>query len=187
MLVHGPKAPENGVIRFNGVKVPNDNLVGGEGKGLKVALITLNTGRLSIPAACVGSTKMMLEECRRWATERVQWGAPIGKHEAIAHKLADMAATTYGMESMAYLACELSELDGYDIRLEASAAKEWCTTRNWDIIDEAMQIKGGPATRSRPRSVVVASASSVSSVRCATLASTGSSRVRPRSCTCSCA
>jgi hypothetical protein len=139
----GLKALENGIIRFNGVKVPKENLVGGAGKGLKVALITLNTGRLSIPAACVGSTKAMLEECRRWATERVQWGQPIGKHEAIAHKLADMAATTHGMESMAFLACELSELQGYDIRLEASAAKEWCTVRNWDVIDEAMQIKGG--------------------------------------------
>lgn len=139
----GLRALENGIIRFNGVKVPKENLISTEGSGLKVALVTLNAGRLSIPAATVGSSKAMLEEARRWATERVQWGMPIGKHEAISHMLADLAATTYGMDSLAFLACELSELQGYDIRLEASAAKEWCTTRNWDMIDTAMQIKGG--------------------------------------------
>jgi len=139
----GLKALENGVIKFHSVKVPAANLLGKEGAGLKVALITLNTGRLSIPGAVVGSSRAMLEESRVWSTERVQWGQPVGKHEVIAHKLADMAATTWGMESLAYLATELSEIDGYDIRLEASAAKEWCTTRNWTIIDEAMQIKGG--------------------------------------------
>ncbi len=139
----GLRALQNGVIKFNQVKVPKENLVWGEGKGLKLALITLNTGRLSIPAACVGAAKMMVEECRRWSTERVQWGLPVGRHEAIAHKLADMAATTYGMECLSNLATELSQREGYDIRLEASAAKEWCTTRGWDITDEAIQIKGG--------------------------------------------
>ena len=139
----GLKALANGVIRFHQVQVPKENLIGREGEGLKIALMTLNTGRLSIPAATVGSSKAMLEECRRWSTERVQWGQAVGKHEAISHKLADMAATTFGQECLSRLATELSELDGYDIRLEASAAKEWCTTRNWTLIDEAMQIKGG--------------------------------------------
>jgi alkylation response protein AidB-like acyl-CoA dehydrogenase len=139
----GLKALANGVIKFNEVKVPPENIIGKEGQGLRIALTTLNTGRLSIPAACVGSAKAMLEECRLWSTERVQWGQPVGKHEVIGHKLADMAATTFGMESISYLATELSEREGYDIRLEASAAKEWCTTRGWTVIDEAMQIKGG--------------------------------------------
>lgn len=139
----GLRALANGVIKFHSVKVPKENIVGKEGDGLKIALTTLNTGRLSIPAACVGSSKAMLEECRIWSNERVQWGQPIGKHEIIGHKLADMAATTWGMEALAFLATELSELEGYDIRLEASAAKEWCTTRGWTVIDEAMQIKGG--------------------------------------------
>jgi alkylation response protein AidB-like acyl-CoA dehydrogenase len=139
----GLRALANGLIRFNGVRVPKENIIGREGEGLRIALTTLNTGRLSIPAATVGSSKAMLEECRRWSTERVQWGQPVGRHEAISHKLADMAATTFALESLSSLATELSELEGYDIRLEASAAKEWCTTRNWTIIDEAMQIKGG--------------------------------------------
>ena len=139
----GLKALENGVIKFHNVRVPAANLIAKEGAGLRVALSTLNTGRLSIPGAVVGSSKMMLEECRVWSSERVQWGQPVGKHEVISHKLADMAATTWGIESLAYLSTELAELEGYDIRLEASAAKEWCTTRNWTVIDEAMQIKGG--------------------------------------------
>jgi len=139
----GLKALQNGVIRFNGVKVPAENLLGGEGKGLKIALGTLNTGRLSIPAACVGGAKLMLEEIRRWSNERVQWGQPIGRHEIISHKIADMAATVYGMENLSSIATELSEREGYDIRLEASAAKEWVTTRAWTQLDEAIQIKGG--------------------------------------------
>lgn len=139
----GLRALQNGVIKFHGTKVPKENIIGKEGAGLKIALTTLNTGRLSIPAACVGASKMMVEECRKWSADRVQWGQAIGKHEVITHKLIDMAAMTYGMESLSYLATELSEVKGYDIRLEASAAKEWCTTRGWTIIDEAMQIKGG--------------------------------------------
>ncbi|MCB9682872.1 MAG: acyl-CoA dehydrogenase family protein [Alphaproteobacteria bacterium] len=139
----GLKALQNGVIRFKDVVVKTEDIVGGEGKGLRVALTTLNTGRLSIPAACTGSAKAMLEESRRWSTERVQWGQPVGKHEIISHKLADMAATVYGMETLSYCAAELSEREGYDIRLEAAAAKEWVTTRGWTVIDEAIQIKGG--------------------------------------------
>lgn len=146
----GLKALQNGMIRFTNLKVPKENLLGGEGKGLKLAFITLNVGRLSIPAACVGSSKMLLEECRRWSTERVQWGQPIGKHQAISIMLADMAANTYGQECLAYLAAELSQREGYDIRLEAAAAKEWTTTRNWDIIDNAMQIKGGRGYETGP-------------------------------------
>ncbi len=139
----GLRALQNGVIKFNGVTIPAENLVGKEGAGLKIALTTLNTGRLSIPAAVIGGSKDMMQECRTWALEREQWGLPIGKHEAISHMLADMAATVYGLESLSNLATELSERDGYDIRLEAAAAKEWCTVKGWDIIDNAMQIKGG--------------------------------------------
>ena len=103
----------------------------------------MNDGRLAIPNCSVGAAKQALKICREWSTERVQWGRPIGKHEAIAHKIADMAATTYAMESVANLATEMSDRGDFDIRLEAAAAKEWNTCRTWEIIDDTMQIRGG--------------------------------------------
>jgi alkylation response protein AidB-like acyl-CoA dehydrogenase len=139
----GLRALANAVITFTNVRVPAENLIGAEGKGLKIALTTLNDGRLSIPNGSVGTVKVCIEICRRWGSERVQWGRPIGKHEAIAHKIADMAAVTFAMESIANLATEMSDRGGYDIRLEAAACKEWNTARTWEIIDDTMQIRGG--------------------------------------------
>lgn len=139
----GLRALANAVISFTNVKVPRENLIGGEGKGLKIALTTLNDGRLSIPNGSVGTAKLCLEICRTWGASRVQWGRPIGKHEAITHRIADMAATTFAMEAVADLATEMSVRGDYDIRLEAAAAKEWNTLRTWEIVDNTMQIRGG--------------------------------------------
>jgi alkylation response protein AidB-like acyl-CoA dehydrogenase len=139
----GLRAISNAVLSFEDVRVPAQNLIGQEGKGLKIALTTLNDGRLSIPNLSVGTAKACLRVVRRWANERVQWGKPIGRHEAIAHKIADIAARTFAMESVASLATSMSDRGGYDIRLEAAAAKEWNTYRGWEIVDETMQIRGG--------------------------------------------
>lgn len=139
----GLKALENGLLRFRGVRVPQENRLGAEGQGLKIALVTLNTGRLSLPAACVGGARRALGIARRYAAERVQWGQPVGKHEAISHKLADLTAATYAMESWSHLASNLALREGYDIRLEAATAKEWASTRGWDMLDDVMQIRGG--------------------------------------------
>ena len=139
----GLRALANGIITFRNVRVPRENLIGREGQGLKIALATLNTGRLTLPAVCAGAAKRCLEICRGWAAARVQWGAPIWKHEAIGHRIADMAATAFAMDSVATLAAALADRGGYDIRLEAAAAKEWNTVRAWELADQTLQIRGG--------------------------------------------
>ena len=139
----GLKALANAVIGFTDVRVPAENLIGAEGKGLKIALTTLNDGRLSIPNGSVGAAKLALNVCRRWSSERVQWGKPVGRHEAITHQIADMAATTYAMESLVRIATWMADEGTFDIRLEAAAAKEWNSCRTWEIVDATMQIRGG--------------------------------------------
>ena len=139
----GLRALGNAVLEFRDVTVPKENLIGKEGEGLKIALATLNTGRLALPASVVGMVKRLLEICRVWSNERVQWGRPVGKHEAISQKMAHMASMTFAMEAVTDLASRLAARPEYDIRLEAAAAKEYCTEWGWNLVDEAMQIRGG--------------------------------------------
>jgi alkylation response protein AidB-like acyl-CoA dehydrogenase len=139
----GLRALANAVLDLRDVRVPRENLIGGEGEGLKIALTTLNTGRLSLPAATAGMAKRCTEIVRKWASAREQWGRPIGEHEAVAHMNADIATTTFVMDSVAKAAGELADKAGIDIRLEAAAAKEWNTVRAWEVVDTALQVRCG--------------------------------------------
>src|SRR2546426_9697471 len=140
----GLRALYNAVMRFTNVRVPRENILLAEGKGLRVALTTLNTGRLTLPAACVGLSKRCLEITRRWAAERVQWGAPIGKHAAIADKIARMAANTFAMDAMTLYTASIVDRDKHaDVRLEAALCKMWGSEQAWEIVNDAVQIRGG--------------------------------------------
>ncbi len=80
---------------------------------------------------------------RRWAAERVQWGQPIGKHDAIAQKIGRMTSEIFAMEAVSDLASLMADRGGADIRLEAAMAKMWNTEIGWRIVDDTLQIKGG--------------------------------------------
>ena len=133
----------NGVLRFRDVKVPARNLLWGEGRGLKLALITLNTGRLALPAFCTAAGREYLRVSRSWAAERVQWGMPVGRHDAVAQMLGRMAAETYAMDAVIGLAAALSAQGRVDLRLEAAMAKLWHSEKSWDLVNDAVQIRGG--------------------------------------------
>ncbi|MFF5992525.1 acyl-CoA dehydrogenase family protein [Prauserella flavalba] len=139
----GLRGIENGVTRFHQVRVPKENVIGGEGKGLKVALATLNTGRLSVPASCAGAAKWALKIAREWSAERVQWGKPVGEHEAVAGKISFVAATSYALEAVVELSAHMADEGRNDIRIEAALAKLWASEMSCVVADELMQIRGG--------------------------------------------
>jgi alkylation response protein AidB-like acyl-CoA dehydrogenase len=139
----GLRGIENGVVRFTNVRVPRENIIWGEGKGLKLALTTLNTGRLTIPATATASAKWCLKVAREWAATREQWGAAVGKHDAVAQMLGRMAATTFAMEAINDIAAGLADAGTSDIRLEAAIAKMYNSEGAWRIVDDCMQIRGG--------------------------------------------
>lgn len=139
----GLRGIENGVTRLHGVRVPRANLIGREGDGLKIALTTLNAGRLSIPASATGSSKWALKVAREWSGERVQWGKPLAEHEAVARKLSFIAATVYALDAVLELSAQMADEGRNDIRIEAALAKLWSSEMACLIVDEVMQIRGG--------------------------------------------
>ncbi|WP_285568548.1 acyl-CoA dehydrogenase family protein [Actinoallomurus iriomotensis] len=139
----GLRGIENGVTRFHQVRVPAANLIGKEGQGLKIALTTLNTGRLSLPAMCAGAAKWSTMIAREWSSARVQWGRPVGEHEAVASKISFIAATSYALEAMLDLSSSLADEERGDIRIEAALAKLYASEMGFLIADELMQIRGG--------------------------------------------
>ncbi|MFI1305162.1 acyl-CoA dehydrogenase family protein [Streptomyces sioyaensis] len=139
----GLRGLENGVTRFHQVRVPAAHRIGPEGAGLKIALTTLNTGRLSLPAMCVGSGKWCLKIAREWSGAREQWGRPVAKHEAVGAKISFIAATTFALEAVVDLSSQMADENRNDIRIEAALAKLYGSEMGWLIADELVQIRGG--------------------------------------------
>ena len=139
----GLRGIENSVTVLKDVFVPQENLIGKEGQGLKIALTTLNTGRLALPAICVGTSKWATKVAREFARERVQWGQPVGKHDAVAQKIGFIAATAFGLEALVDVSSRLADDKKNDIRIEAAIAKLYASELGWQVVDELMQIRGG--------------------------------------------
>jgi alkylation response protein AidB-like acyl-CoA dehydrogenase len=139
----GLRGIENGVTRFHRVRVPAANRIGEEGQGLKIALTTLNTGRLSLPASCVAAGKWCLKIAREWSAAREQWGKPVAHHEAVGSKISFIAATTFALEAVTDLASQMADEDRNDIRIEGALAKLYASEMAWRIADELVQIRGG--------------------------------------------
>ena len=139
----GLRGLENSVTRLENVFVPEENRIAKEGQGLKVALTTLNTGRLALPAICIGQAKWATKVAREWANERVQWGRPIGKHDAVAQKIAFIAGSAFGLEAMLDVASRLADDKSNDIRIEAALAKLYGSEMGWKVLDELIQVRGG--------------------------------------------
>ncbi|MFF9278309.1 acyl-CoA dehydrogenase family protein [Streptomyces griseosporeus] len=139
----GLRGIENGVTRFHQVRVPAAHRIGEEGQGLKIALTTLNTGRLSLPASCVAAGKWCLKIAREWSAAREQWGKPIAHHEAVGAKISFIAATTFALEAVTDLASQMADEDRNDIRIEGALAKLYASEMAWLMADELVQIRGG--------------------------------------------
>ncbi len=139
----GLRGLENGVTRFHQVRIPSNARIGAEGAGLKIALTTLNTGRLSLPAMCVGAGKWCLKIAREWSGEREQWGKPVAHHEAVGTKISFIAATTFALEAILDLSSQMADEDRNDIRIEAALAKLYGSEMAWLMADELVQIRGG--------------------------------------------
>lgn len=139
----GLRGLENGVTRFHRVRVPASHRIGEEGQGLKIALTTLNTGRLSLPAMCVGAGKWCLKIAREWSAKREQWGKAVALHEAVGSKIAFIAATTFALEAVVDLSSQMADENRNDIRIEAALAKLYGSEMAWLMADELVQIRGG--------------------------------------------
>jgi alkylation response protein AidB-like acyl-CoA dehydrogenase len=139
----GLRGIANGVVTFKDVRVPVANLVGKPGEGLKIALATLNVGRLSLPAAAIGGASALVDDAKWWTSTRQQWGQPIGKHQAVARMTSGYMAQLFAMKAMVKATCAFADHEDADIRLEAAAAKYYCSEALWKMYDDYVQVRGG--------------------------------------------
>ena len=131
---------------FDNCRIPADRVIGGEkmiGQGFKTAMKTLDKGRLTMGASALGSAQKLLDLSVDYAKQRIQFGKPIAKFQAIQFKLAEMATNIYAARQMLYHAACLRDTKGSAIIKEASMVKLFCTEMAARVADEAVQIFGG--------------------------------------------
>jgi acyl-CoA dehydrogenase family protein 9 len=141
----GIRASETRAVYFDNVKVPASNLLGEPGKGFKIAMNVLNTGRLSLGSGSVGGMKMILKLATNQAKTRKQFGDTIDNFGLIQEKLATMAAGIYAAESMVYMTTGKITQGMNEFSHESAICKVYCSEKLWDTIDKATQIAAGNA------------------------------------------
>jgi acyl-CoA dehydrogenase len=129
-------------LRFENMRVPKENILGRPGLGFMTAMKTLDVGRLSLAAGCLGASKELLEMSADYAKQRVQFGKPIAQNQAIQWMLADMATEIFAMESLVYRAAWMLD-QGMRISKYSAMAKLYCSETLDKIVDRAVQIHGG--------------------------------------------
>jgi len=130
-------------IRFTNVKVPRENLLHKEGKGLNVALTCLNYGRCTLSAGMVGAGKAAYQQAVKWAQYRYQFERPLIEFEQMQEKIARMAANVYAMEAMLYMTTGMVDRGDEDIMLETAICKIFCSDLGFHTTDHALQVMGG--------------------------------------------
>lgn len=138
--IHGSSTTE---INFDNVQVPEENVIGPLGKGFKVAMEVLNSGRLGLAAGCLGGIKRMIDLSSDYAKTRKQFQRPIAKFEMIEEKISDMVIDAYVLESMVYLTTALIDRGDVDYSLESAICKVYASEAVWRACSEGMQIAGG--------------------------------------------
>lgn len=138
----GIRASDTCPITLENCAIPEDNLLGTRGEGLKIALSNLEGGRIGIAAQAVGIARAAFDKARRYAIERVQFGKPLAEHQAIAQKLADMATQINAARLLVHHAAKLRTA-GLPCLSEASQAKLFASEMAERVCSEAIQIHGG--------------------------------------------
>lgn len=141
----GIRASETRAVYFDNVKVPASNIIGEPGKGFKIAMNVLNTGRLSLGSGSVGGMKHILELATAQAKTRKQFGDSIINFGLIQEKIATMAANIYAAESMVYMTTGKITQGMSEFSHESAICKVYCSEKLWDTIDKATQIAAGNA------------------------------------------
>ncbi|PKL86011.1 MAG: acyl-CoA dehydrogenase [Ignavibacteriae bacterium HGW-Ignavibacteriae-1] len=138
----GIRGSKTSSLTFDNVRVPKENMLGGEGRGFLLAMKTLDAGRLGLGAACLGACKELLELSTKYAKERKQFGEPIANFQAIQFMLAEMATLIYTSESLVYRTAVL--YDKHEMLSRQSAMVKLFVSEALDkCVDYAMQIHGG--------------------------------------------
>ena len=132
-------------LKFDNMFVPRENILGTEGKGLRVALTVLDYGRTTFGASCTGAAKFCIEQAVRHASTRVQFDQTLGSFELVKAKLAYMQAGVFAMEACTYQTAALMDSGTGDFMVETAMLKVFSTEVLWRILNDTIQVFGGKA------------------------------------------